>query len=60
MVGDDPRDIEAGERAGSQTAFALYGYSDQQIQSDIAADTALISTPEEVLGLLDTLRCSYL
>ena len=54
MVGDDLRDIEAGKSAGSHTAFVLYGYSDQQSQVDIVGDTALINTPEEVLGLLET------
>ena len=54
MVGDDLRDVEAGERAGCRTAFALYGYFDQERQSDIADSTALINTPQEVLGLLDT------
>ena len=53
MVGDDLRDVEAGERAGCPTAFALYGYFDQERKSDIGANTALIQTPEEVLGLLD-------
>jgi phosphoglycolate phosphatase len=53
MVGDDLRDVEAGQRAGSRTAFALYGYNDQVDQSDIAGNTALIHTPEEVLGLLE-------
>lgn len=53
MIGDDLRDVEAGKRAGSHTAFVLYGYSDQENQSDIAGNTALISTPHEVLALLE-------
>ncbi len=52
MVGDDLRDVEAGKRAGSRTAFVLYGYGDDESQSDISGNTALINTPEEVLGLL--------
>lgn len=52
MVGDDIRDIEAGRRAGSHTAFALYGYADAESQSDIVGDAALINTPQEVLDLL--------
>jgi 2-phosphoglycolate phosphatase len=52
MVGDDIRDIEAGKRAGSHTAFALYGYADSESQSEFDADTALIHSPEEVLELL--------
>lgn len=52
MVGDDLRDIEAGRRAGSQTAYALYGYSDSDSQTDIINNTALIHAPADVLGLL--------
>ena len=54
MVGDDLRDIEAGERAGSRTAFALYGYARQGSQLEISDRTALINKPEDVLGLLET------
>ena len=53
MVGDDLRDIEAGRRAGSQTAFALYGYADSESQSDIIGNAALINSPQEVLDLLN-------
>jgi len=52
MVGDDIRDIEAGRRAGSRTAFALYGYADSESQSDMIGDTALINAPQEVVDLL--------
>ena len=52
MVGDDLRDVEAGKRAGCRTAFVLYGYADEESQNGIAGDTALINTPQEVLGLL--------
>ncbi|MCK5640422.1 MAG: HAD-IA family hydrolase [Gammaproteobacteria bacterium] len=53
MVGDDLRDMEAGKRAGSRIAFALYGYGDSESQSDIIGNTPMIHTPEEVLGLLE-------
>ena len=52
MVGDDMRDIEAGRRAGCQTAFALYGYSARESHSDIDSKTTLINSPKEVLSLL--------
>lgn len=52
MVGDDIRDMEAGQRAGSRTAFALWGYADSESQSDIVGDAALIKTPQDVLNLL--------
>lgn len=54
MVGDDLRDVEAGRRAGCSTAFVLYGYADQESQSEIAEPTAVIHTPEDVLDLLLT------
>ena len=55
MVGDDLRDIEAGKRAGCHTAFVLYGYADQESHSEVTENTALINSPEEVLGLLASL-----
>lgn len=56
MVGDDLRDMEAGRRAGSQTAFALYGYVDGQSQSDMIGDAALLKRPQDVLTLLEDLN----
>ena len=53
MVGDDLRDVQAGKRAGCQTAFALYGYSDKESRSEITDSTTLIQTPQEVLEILD-------
>jgi len=53
MVGDDLRDVEAGKRAGSLTAFALYGYADRESQTDLLNGTALINSPEEILSLLE-------
>lgn len=52
MVGDDLRDIQAGKRAGCQTAFALYGYSDKESRSEITDSTTLIQTPQEVIDIL--------
>ncbi len=51
MVGDDPRDVEAGQRAGSLTAVAYYGYA-------AGCDEAMfngavpINSPLEILSLL--------
>jgi 2-phosphoglycolate phosphatase len=53
MVGDDLRDVQAGKRAGCQTAFALYGYADKESQSEITDSTTLIRTPQEVLDILE-------
>ena len=53
MVGDDLRDVQAGKRAGCQTAFALYGYSDKESRSEITDCTKLIKSPLEVLDILE-------
>lgn len=53
MVGDDLRDIEAGQRAGCQTVFALYGYTDKESQLAMSDDTALINAPQDVLAILE-------
>lgn len=53
MVGDDLRDMEAGRRAGTATAFALYGYADGHSHTDIIGDAALLHAPLDVLALLD-------
>jgi phosphoglycolate phosphatase len=58
MVGDDLRDMEAGRQAGAQTAFALYGYADNQSQSDIIGDAALLHSPGDLPGLLDIMENS--
>ena len=54
MVGDDLRDVEAGMRAGCQTAFAYYGYADKESRAEITDDTTLINSPQDVLGILET------
>ena len=53
MVGDDLRDVQAGKRAGCQTAFALYGYSDKESRTEITDCTKLIKSPLEVLDILE-------
>lgn len=53
MVGDDLRDIEAGQRAGCHTVFALYGYTDKESQLAMSDDTTLINTPQDVLAILE-------
>lgn len=52
MAGDDLRDLEAGRRAGAQTAFALYGYADGNSHMDIIGDAVLLHAPQDVLALL--------
>lgn len=56
-VGDDLRDVEAGRAAGMPTVVAAYGYlgNDKPVE-EWGAD-ALISRPEEILGLLHLGAC---
>jgi len=59
MVGDDLRDMLAGNRAGCQTAFALYGYADKESRSEITDGTVLIKTVQGVLDILDAPGVPY-
>ena len=54
VVGDDPRDVQAGKLAGCQTAFALYGYADNESRFEITDNTILINSPQDVLGILES------
>lgn len=50
-VGDDPRDIEAGRRAGAQTVVAGWGYLDGEDPESWRAD-AVAATPQALLSVL--------
>jgi phosphoglycolate phosphatase len=52
MVGDDPRDIEAGRAAGTHTALATYGYVEPDLDPGDFPDTHFIASPADVMGLL--------
>ncbi len=51
-VGDAERDIQAGKAAGMKTVVALFGYIDVTDKPVEWGADALISSPQEVLGLL--------
>lgn len=53
MVGDDKRDIEAGQRAGCHTALVTYGYATAQDCLDMQGQTTLIDDPADLLALLE-------
>ena len=53
MVGDDPRDLEAGRAAGSHPVLADYGYGAGDVIGSLRADSLVIDTPGDLLGLLD-------
>jgi phosphoglycolate phosphatase len=50
-VGDDARDIEAGQRAGMRTIAAGWGYLDGENPHDWGADR-VIATPGELLAVM--------
>jgi phosphoglycolate phosphatase len=53
MVGDDLRDIQAGQAAGTWTAFAAYGYVNCSMDDVAALNPAVFHEPEAVVAYLD-------
>jgi phosphoglycolate phosphatase len=53
MVGDDLRDIQAGQAAGTQTALAAYGYLDPGLDVHGLGHCPVIDHPREILLLVD-------
>jgi len=53
-VGDDERDIVAGRAAGMRTVAAAYGYMGAQADATRWEADALITSPGELLKLLDS------
>lgn len=51
MVGDDPRDLEASEAAGTMTALAAYGYGAADIIASGRTVQFLIDKPQDLLAL---------
>jgi len=52
-VGDDPRDIEAGNAANMTTVIALYGYITDDSDFDSWQADTMIKNPEEILQLVN-------
>lgn len=53
MVGDDARDLEAGAAAGTQTAFAAYGYVMPGLEDVVLDGSYRISRPLDILELIE-------
>ena len=51
-VGDAPRDIEAGKRAGTKTLVALFGYISEQQQPHQWGADGLVETPQDIINWL--------
>lgn len=52
FVGDDVRDIEAGEAAGTQTAAALYGYGSHELHGAVIAKSIRVAEPRDLIRLI--------
>jgi phosphoglycolate phosphatase len=52
FVGDDPRDIQAGRAAGTQTAAAYYGYGSHELVGDLVNGSYRIHHPAELIDLV--------
>lgn len=55
MVGDDARDLEAGTAAGTQTAFAAYGYVTPDHEGLVLDGSYQIAKPLDILDLISPL-----
>jgi len=51
-VGDAPRDIEAGRRAGTKTLVALFGYINEQQQPRQWGADGFVETPRDIVNWL--------
>jgi len=52
FVGDDVRDIQAGEAAGTRTAAVLYGYGSHELHGPVVANSEKIHAPSDLLRLI--------
>jgi len=52
FAGDDPRDIQAGQAAGTQTAAVYYGYGSQELEGELVKDSFRIHHPMELIDLV--------
>lgn len=50
MVGDDPRDLDAGEAAGALSILVSFGYGAAAVLDSGRALQAVVETPEALLG----------
>jgi N-acetyl-D-muramate 6-phosphate phosphatase len=51
-IGDAERDIEAGRTAGMKTVLAMYGYLDEQDQTEQWGADATIDQPLDLIALI--------
>lgn len=52
FVGDDLRDLQAGQAAGTRTAAVYYGYGSPGIEGPLAQESITVNHPADLIGLL--------
>ena len=52
FVGDDIRDIQAGQAAGTQTAAVYYGYGSNELIGDQVSASAQVHHPSDLIALV--------
>ena len=53
FVGDDVRDIQSGQAAGTQTAAVLYGYGSHELHGEVIANSVEIRDPRDLIRLVE-------
>jgi phosphoglycolate phosphatase len=52
FAGDDPRDVEAGQAAGTQTAAVFYGYGSSLFDGSVAERSIPVNHPSDLIPLV--------
>jgi phosphoglycolate phosphatase len=52
FVGDDVRDIQAGQAAGTQTAAVFYGYGSDELRNSRVSDSFAVHHPSDLVDLI--------
>jgi 2-phosphoglycolate phosphatase len=52
FVGDDVRDIQAGQAAGTRTAAVYYGYGSEELRGALVEDSFSVHHPADLLALI--------
>jgi phosphoglycolate phosphatase len=53
FVGDDVRDIQSGQAAGTRTAAVLYGYGSHELHGEVIANSVEIHDPRDLIRLVE-------
>ena len=56
FVGDDIRDIQAGNAAGTQTAAVYYGYGSNELTGDQVSTSLQVHHPRDLVELVSQMQ----